>query len=82
MVASALGEELFGKGLFGLEAWRALRDASLVVPFYFRLFDDVLAREAEQAEELLQRCLNTEQKEAEMMAQIASGTYKGAYAAK
>jgi len=42
---TALGEELFGKGLFGLEAWRALRDSSLVVPFYFRLFDDVLARE-------------------------------------
>lgn len=42
---SALGDELFGRGLFGLEAWRALRDASLVHPFYFRLFDDVLVRE-------------------------------------
>lgn len=42
---AAFCEELFGKGLFGLEAWRALRDASLVHPFYFRLFDNVLARE-------------------------------------
>ena len=41
----ALCEELFGKGLFGAEAWRALRDNSLIHPFYFRLFDDVLARE-------------------------------------
>ena len=44
-----LGDELFGKGLFGAEAWRALRDASLVVPFYFRLFDDVLVREEGEA---------------------------------
>jgi penicillin amidase len=42
---AALCEELFGEGLFGAEAWRALRDASLVHPFFFRLFDDVLARE-------------------------------------
>ena len=42
---AALCEELFGEGLFGAEAWRALRDTSLVHPFYFRLFDDVLARE-------------------------------------
>lgn len=42
---NALGDELFGEGLFGLEAWRALRDGTLVVPFFFRLFDDVLARE-------------------------------------
>ena len=42
---AALCEELFGKGLFGAEAWHALRDTSLVHPFYFRLFDDVLARE-------------------------------------
>ncbi len=42
---TALGEELFGKGLFGLEAWRALRDTTLVVPFFFRHFDDVLVRE-------------------------------------
>ncbi len=41
----ALCDELFGKGLFGAEAWRALRDNSLVHPFYFRLFDDVLASE-------------------------------------
>lgn len=44
--------------------------------------DGIVAFPAEQADELLQRCLNTEQKEAEMMAQIASGTYKGAYGAK
>ena len=42
---AALCDELFGKGLFGAEAWRALRDTTLVVPFYFRLFDDVLVRE-------------------------------------
>lgn len=42
---AALGEELFGERLFGVEAWRALRDGTLVVPFFFRLFDDVLARE-------------------------------------
>jgi penicillin amidase len=42
---AALCEELFGDGLFGAEAWRALRDNSLIHPFYFRLFDDVLARE-------------------------------------
>jgi penicillin amidase len=42
---SALCEELFGDRLFGAEAWHALRDASLVHPFYFRLFDDVLVRE-------------------------------------
>ena len=41
----ALCDELFGKGLFGLEAWRALRDTSLVHPFYFCFFDDVLGRE-------------------------------------
>jgi penicillin amidase len=46
---AALGDELFGKGLFGAEAWRALRDASLVVPFFFRLFDDVLVREEGEA---------------------------------
>lgn len=44
--------------------------------------DGIVAFPAAQAEDLLQRCLNTEQKEAEMMAQIASGTYKGAYGAK
>ncbi|HYN44015.1 MAG TPA: penicillin acylase family protein, partial [Thermoanaerobaculia bacterium] len=42
---AALCEELFGDGLFGAESWRALRDNSLIHPFYFRLFDDVLARE-------------------------------------
>ncbi len=42
---AALCEELFGDRLFGAEAWHSLRDASLVHPFYFRLFDDVLARE-------------------------------------
>lgn len=42
---AALCEELFGKRLFGAEAWHSLRDASLVHPFYFRLFDDVLVRE-------------------------------------
>ncbi len=42
---AALCEKLFGEGLFGADAWRALRDASLVHPFFFRLFDDVLARE-------------------------------------
>ena len=42
---AAFCEELFGEGLFGAEAWRALRDATLVHPFFFRLFDDVLARE-------------------------------------
>ena len=42
---SALCEEVFGEGLLGAEAWRALRDTTLVPPFYFRLFDDVLARE-------------------------------------
>ena len=42
---AALCEELFGEGLFGGVAWQALRDASLIHPFFFRLFDDVLARE-------------------------------------
>lgn len=42
---AALCDELFGAGLFGGEAWRALRDTTLVHSFYFRLFDDVLARE-------------------------------------
>ena len=42
---AALCEELFGPGLFGLEAWRALRDTTLVHAFFFRLFDDLLARE-------------------------------------
>lgn len=42
---AALCEELFGTGLLGLEAWRALRDSSLVHPFFFGRFDDVLARE-------------------------------------
>jgi penicillin amidase len=42
---AALCEGLFGEGLFGPEAWRALRDTSLVHPFYFCFFDDVLARE-------------------------------------
>lgn len=41
----ALCEELFGAGLFGMEAWRALRDTTLVHAFFFRLFDDLLARE-------------------------------------
>ncbi len=43
--------------------------------------DGIVAFPAAQAESLLQRCLATEQKEAEMLAQIAAGTYKGAYAA-
>jgi RraA family protein len=43
--------------------------------------DGIVAFPASQAESLLQRCLATEQKEAEMLAQIAAGTYKGAYAA-
>jgi hypothetical protein len=42
---AALCEELFGAGLFGREAWRALRDTTLVHAFFFRLFDDLLARE-------------------------------------
>ncbi len=42
---SALCEELFGAGLLGPEAWRALRDTTLVHAFFFRLFDDLLARE-------------------------------------
>ena len=42
---AALCDELFGRGLFGAEAWRALRDESLIHPFYFRRFDDVLASE-------------------------------------
>lgn len=40
-----LCEELYGTGLFGEEAWRALRDTTLVHAFFFRLFDDLLARE-------------------------------------
>lgn len=43
--------------------------------------DGIVAFPAAQAESLLQRCLATEQKEAQMLAQIAAGTYKGAYAA-
>jgi RraA family protein len=43
--------------------------------------DGVVAFPATQAESLLQRCHATEQKEADMLAQIAAGTYKGAYAA-
>ena len=43
--------------------------------------DGVVAFPTADAQELLQRCLATEQKEAEMLAQIAAGTYKGAYAA-
>lgn len=43
--------------------------------------DGIVAFPASQAQELLARCLATEQKEAEMLAQIAAGTYKGAYAA-
>lgn len=43
--------------------------------------DGVVAFPASQAQSLLQSCLATEQKEAEMLAQIAAGTYKGAYAA-
>lgn len=42
---AALCEGLFAHRLFGAEAWVALRDASLVHPFYFHLFDDVLVRE-------------------------------------
>jgi len=42
--------------------------------------DGIVAFPGSQAESLLQRCRATEQKEAEMMAQIAAGTYKGAYA--
>ncbi|MED7666658.1 RraA family protein [Pseudomonas moraviensis subsp. stanleyae] len=43
--------------------------------------DGVVAFPASLAESLLRQCHATEQKEAEMMAQIAAGTYKGAYAA-
>jgi RraA family protein len=43
--------------------------------------DGIVAFPASEAESLLQRCHLTEQKEAEMMAQITAGTYKGAYAA-
>lgn len=43
--------------------------------------DGIVAFPASEAESLLQRCWATEQKEAEMLAQIAAGTYKGAYAA-
>ncbi len=42
---AALCDGVFGDGLLGAEAWRALCDTSLVHPFYFRFFDDVLARE-------------------------------------
>lgn len=42
---AALCEELFGAGLLGEEAWRALRDTTLVHAYFFRLFDDLLARE-------------------------------------
>lgn len=43
--------------------------------------DGIVAFPASEAESLLQRCHATEQKEAEIMAQIAAGTYQGAYAA-
>jgi len=43
--------------------------------------DGIVAFPAAQARSLLQRCHATERKEAEMLAQIAAGTYKGAYAA-
>lgn len=43
--------------------------------------DGIVAFPASQAASLLQQCLATEEKEAEMLAQIAAGTYKGAYAA-
>jgi RraA family protein len=43
--------------------------------------DGIVAFPASEAESLLQQCQLTEQKEAEMMAQITAGTYKGAYAA-
>lgn len=43
--------------------------------------DGVVAFPASQAQGLLLQCLATEEKEAEMLAQIAAGTYKGAYAA-
>lgn len=43
--------------------------------------DGVVAFPVSQAESLLRRCHETEQKEAEIMEQIAAGTYKGAYAA-
>lgn len=42
---AALCEELFGAGLFGEDAWRALRDTTLVHAYFFRIFDDLLARE-------------------------------------
>ncbi len=43
--------------------------------------DGVVAFPVADAHDLLQRCHATEQKEADMLAQIAAGTYKGAYAA-
>lgn len=43
--------------------------------------DGIVAFPVAQAENLLEQCLATERKEAEMLAQIAAGTYKGAYAA-
>ena len=43
--------------------------------------DGIVAFPLAQAAELLDRCLATERKEAEMLAQIAAGTYRGAYAA-
>lgn len=43
--------------------------------------DGIVAFPAAQARRLLQQCHATERKEAEMLAQIAAGTYKGAYAA-
>ncbi|MFS2156721.1 RraA family protein [Pseudomonas sp. Pseusp122] len=43
--------------------------------------DGVVAFPASHAESLLQQCLATEAREAEMLAQIDAGTYKGAYAA-
>ena len=43
--------------------------------------DGIVAFPLAQAAALLDRCLATERKEAEMLAQIAAGTYRGAYAA-
>ncbi len=43
--------------------------------------DGIVAFPATQAHTLLEQCLATERKEADMLAQIAAGTYKGAYAA-
>ena len=43
--------------------------------------DGIVAFPATQAHTLLEQCLATERKEADMLAHIAAGTYKGAYAA-